>query len=62
MKMKMATVKLVQAARKAGLDMREVSERLDAAVGIPDGLRRWRQWVREEILRKGHESELVLGH
>jgi len=55
------TVQFIQAARKAGLDMREVAERLDATVGVKDGLRRWRQWVREEIL-KGGKKELALGH
>jgi len=55
--MKKTTVQLVQEAGKAGMDMREVSERLDAAVGIPDGLRKWREWIRKKL-----ESRLALGH
>lgn len=57
------TVRLVQAARKAGLDMREVSERLDAAVGDREALREWRAWVREQVfLRSGRKVKLALGH
>ena len=55
-----STVKYIQAARKAGLDMREVSERLDAAVGHPGALREWRNWVRKEILNG--KVEVVLGY
>lgn len=62
MKTASSTVKLIQAARKAGLDMREVSERLDAAVGSRDALREWRAWVRNQILKSGRKAELALGH
>jgi len=41
-----STVSCIQAARKAGLDMREVSERLDAAAG---DTKRWRKWIHNEI-------------
>jgi hypothetical protein len=54
-----STVSCIQDARKAGLDMREVTERLDAAVGRPDGLSRWKEWVRSEILKT---KNLALGH
>lgn len=57
-----STVKFVQAARKAGLDMREASERLDAAVGSRDALRKWRAWVRDQILKSGRKAGLALGH
>ena len=57
--MEKTTVQMIQEARKAGLDMREVSERLDAAVGQPNGLGKWRSWVRKMVSSK---SELVLGH
>ena len=56
------TVKFIQAARKAGLDMREVSERLDAAAGNRDALRQWRKWVKEQVLRSEKQVELALGH
>lgn len=43
------TVSFMQAAIKAGLDMREVYERLDAAAGCVNGISRWRKWVKDEI-------------
>ena len=57
---KVSTVKFIQEARKAGLDMREVSKRLDAAVGNPQALREWSRWIREQVLHSG--KELALGH
>lgn len=56
---KQTTVETIQEAHRAGLDVREVSERLDAAVGQPNGLSKWQSWVRKMISRK---AELVLGH
>jgi hypothetical protein len=56
------TVQFVQAARKAGMDMREVSERLNAAIGVQGGLQKWRKWIRQEILKGGRKKELALGH
>jgi ribosomal protein L1 len=50
-----STVDCIRKARKAGLDMREVSERLDASVSLPNGLEHWKKWVHSEIL-------LALGH
>ena len=60
--MKPMSVKFIQAARKAGLNMREVSKRLDAAVGNPEAMRKWREWVRDQILRSEKKVELALGH
>ena len=37
---------LVQKAVKAGLNMREVYEKLNNSVTRPDGLESWREWLR----------------
>jgi len=47
-----STVKFIQLARKAGLNMREVSERLDASAGQAGGIRKWQGWIRSEIAKK----------
>jgi hypothetical protein len=46
-----STVGCIREARRAGLDMREVSERLDASVGQPKQMIRWREWIRKEVLK-----------
>jgi hypothetical protein len=54
---KESTIDCIRKAKKAGLDMREVSERLDASVSLPNGLERWKKWIHEEVLK-----QLALGH
>ena len=45
----MNAVKYIQMARKAGLNMREVSDRLDAVAGKPNGIQEWQEWVASEV-------------
>lgn len=47
-----STTELVRMAVKAGLNMREVSERLDSSAKNAGGLRKFREWVLEEIFQK----------
>ena len=56
---KKTTVSFIQDARRAGLDMREVSDRLDKAIAEPGGLKEWKRWIRESI---GSQKEFALGH
>ena len=49
-----STVSVVMAARRAGLDMREVGSRLDRASRSPVELRKWSHWVHGEIRERQH--------
>ena len=55
----MSTVGVIQAAQRASLDMREVSERLDKAAFNQERLKEWRDWVYDLIRQKETDGVLA---